>query len=53
MEAQCEFECERVGTRMLIYWAGNPALESEIGDESYQFQSGSGIFLSDRDEIIL
>ena len=49
MEAQCEFECERVGTRMFIYWAGDPALESEIGDESCQF----GIDYFDSDENIL
>ena len=49
MEAQCKFECERVGARTFIYWAGDPAPESEIGDESCQ----SGIDYFDSDENIL
>ena len=52
VEAQCEFfECERVGARMFIRWAGDSAHESEIGDQSCQ--SGSGPFWSDSDENIL
>jgi len=49
VEAHCEFECERVGARTFIYWAGDPAPESEIGDESCQ----SGIDYFDSDENIL
>ena len=49
VEARCEFECERVGARTSIYWAGDPAPESEIGDESCQ----SGIDYFDSDENIL
>ena len=49
VEAPCDFECERVGARTFIYWAGDPAPESEIGDESCQ----SGIDYFDSDENIL
>ena len=50
VETHCEFACKRVGASTFIYWAGGPALESEIGDESCQSEIDYG---EDSDENIL